>query len=346
MTLDEVLGLLEGTQAELMAFVTMVLVVVGAWWLIGRMVPATRNGRMARGIARAAVLLVAALVLIVVLLDADRVGPLVSVIGLVITAVIAISSTTFVTNAMAGAMLRTIGSFRVGDFVQVGEHFGRVTESGLLHTELQTEDRDLLTLPNLLLITQPVKVVLASGTLISAEVSLGYDQHRATVRELLMTAAEAAELEEPFVQVRALGDFSVTYRVCGFLKEVSRLVSQRSALRARMLDVLHEANIEIVSPSFMNQRQVPEPVIPIRRREADLPATDAPDAPEALMFDKAEAAARLDRLAQQRDTLAVELEALRKDSELDEARRDLEIGWRERQLAMLEETLGSAGDAD
>ena len=37
--------------------------------------------------------------------------------------------------------------------------FGRVTERGLFHTEIQTEDRDLVTLPNLYLVTNPVKVV-------------------------------------------------------------------------------------------------------------------------------------------------------------------------------------------
>ena len=68
-------------------------------------------------------------------------------------------------------MLRAINNFRLGDFIEVeGEHFGRVTEIDLFHTEIQTKDRDLLTLPNLFLITHPVKVIHASGTMIGCEI--------------------------------------------------------------------------------------------------------------------------------------------------------------------------------
>ena len=61
-------------------------------------------------------------------------------------------------------------NFRPGDFVRVGERLGRVTERGLFHTEIQTEDRDLTTLPNLYLVTNPVTVVRASGTIVSTTV--------------------------------------------------------------------------------------------------------------------------------------------------------------------------------
>lgn len=87
-------------------------------------------------------------------------------LGLLLTTVIALSSTTLVANATAGFMLRAVRSFRPGDFVRVGEQFGRVTTRGLFHTEIQTEDRDLTTLPNLHLISNPITVVRASGTIV------------------------------------------------------------------------------------------------------------------------------------------------------------------------------------
>ena len=86
-------------------------------------------------------------------------GQLLGLLGLLATEAIALSSTTFLGNAMAGIMLRAIGSFRAGDFVRVGEYFGRVSDKSILHTEIQTEDRDLTTLPNLYLITHPLTVV-------------------------------------------------------------------------------------------------------------------------------------------------------------------------------------------
>ncbi len=279
----------------------------------------------------------------------------------VFTAIIALSSTTFVSNAMAGLMLRSLGNFHAGDFVLVGEHFGRVTERGLLHTEIQTEDRDLVTVPNLFLITQPVRVVRGSGTIVSCELSLGYDVPRERLTALLQEAARSAELEEPFVLVTDLGDFAVTYRVAGFLADVRRLVTARSALRAAVLDTLHGAGVEIVSPTFMNQRQL-EPGRRLLPRDVAEPppsaehGVTAQEAPaddgdvEAIIFDKAETAQRLVELRRSRERLAAELEALRAGDggadALDERQSRLELAWRERQLEALDATLAAEDGAD
>ena len=48
-------------------------------------------------------------------------GQVLSVVGLLLSAIIALSTTTFVANALAGLMLRFVRSFRPGDFVRVGE---------------------------------------------------------------------------------------------------------------------------------------------------------------------------------------------------------------------------------
>ena len=107
-----------------------------------------------------------------------------------------------------------IKSFRPGDFIHIGDRFGRVTERGLFHTEIQTEDRDLVTFPNLHLVTNPVSVVHSTGTIISATLSLGYDIAHAELEPLMKRAAEQAGLQEPFVLINELGDFSVnTFKV-------------------------------------------------------------------------------------------------------------------------------------
>ena len=138
--------------------------------------------------------------------DSTR-GQLLSLLGIVLSAAIALSSTSLIGNAMAGLMLRMTRSFRAGDFLKVGEHFGRVSERGILHVEIQTEDRDLTTLPNLFLVSSPIRVVHSDGTIVSATVSLGYDVPRADVKACLVAAAESAGLADPFVQVLELGDF-------------------------------------------------------------------------------------------------------------------------------------------
>jgi small conductance mechanosensitive channel len=234
------------------------------------------------------------------------------VVGLAFTAIIALSASTLVSNAMAGLMLHAVGNFRPGDFVRVDEHFGRVTERRLFHTEIQTEDGDLTALPNNMLASEAVTVIQSSGTLIAATVSLGYDVDRSGIEALLLAAAEEAELEEPFVHVTDLGDFSVSYRAAGFLSDVKRLLRARSRLRSAMLDKLHAAGIEIVSPTFMNQRRISEQdrFIPRVGRRAAEPVDDVP---AELVFDKAERAGRIEELRDRRTTLGEEI------AELDEA---------------------------
>lgn len=227
-------------------------------------------------------------------------GQLLGLIGIILSATIALSSTTIMGNLIGGLMLRVVSNLGPGDFVRSGEHFGRITEKGLLHVEIQTEDSDLVTLPNLQLVQQPFTLIRAEGTIIWAEVSLGYDINRLDIDAALLKAAAEAGLTDAFVQVRNLGDFSVVYRLCGRLSDVRQIVSRRARLRAAMLDALHAADIEIVSPTFMNQRQIAREVrfIPGEHREGLRDAGQSLQDIEDLLFDKAERVLLLERLRQ------------------------------------------------
>ncbi len=236
----------------------------------------------------------------------DTKSTLLSLIGLAITAVLTLSSTTLAANGMAGLMLRTVGSFRPGDFVRVEDYFGRVSERGLFHTEIQTEDRDLVTIPNLVLATKPVRVVRKSGTIISAVVSIGYDEPHAKIERLLEEAARSAELDEPYVWITELSDHAVNYRVNGFLREIKTLISARSRLRGAVLDTLHGAGVEIVSPGFMYQRRTDEDQQVIAQRVYKAKKAVAP---EELVFDKAEAVAEVERLKGTRAALLEQIKA-------------------------------------
>lgn len=239
-------------------------------------------------------------------------GQLLSLIGILLSAAIALSSTTFIGNVMAGIMLKVIKSARPGDFITVESLTGRITEMGLLHTEIQTEFRDLVTVPNMFMVTQPMQVVRASGTIITAEVSLGYEVSHVDVSRILCEAATDAGLADTFVHVRELGDFSVTYRVAGLLQDVKSLISARSRLREAMLDGLHSNDIEIVSPNFMNTR----PVNPEQRIIPDpnhgVPRTRQTQA-EDLAFDKAEEAASVEDIRKQIENVESKLAALKGD---------------------------------
>jgi len=265
-------------------------------------------------------------------------GQLLSLIGILLSAAIALSSTTFIGNILAGIMLKVVRSARPGDFITVGELTGRVTEMDLLHTQIQTEFRDLVTVPNLFMVTQPLHVVRSSGTIIHAELSLGYDVHHERVTEVLLAAAATAGLKDAFVQIRQLGDFSINYRIAGLLEDVQSLLSARSGLRKAVLDALHQADIEIVSPNFMNtraladdQRFMPKPVgRKPARKEVETRA-------EEVAFDVAEEAASVEELRKALEAVDKELAELKERDRKDDsgARGGLE-SRRERLAAELE----------
>lgn len=273
-------------------------------------------------------------IMIAPLKDASR-GQLLSLIGILLTAAIALSSATLVGNAMAGIMLRVVRNFHAGDFIKVGEHFGRVSERGLFHVEIQNEERDLVTLPNLLVASQPVEIIRSDGTIISATVSLGYDVSQSTAKKLLVEAAGSVELSEPFVHVLELGDFSVTYRVAGLLTEPKSILSSRSRLRERMLDVLHEGGVEIVSPTFMNTR-------PLTASDKFIPSSsngltevsDEQSDVESLAFDKADEAESLEKLEQMLTDTIAKIESL--EEQIKESTRDWEKEQLQEQIEVLQ----------
>ncbi|NVJ65433.1 MAG: mechanosensitive ion channel [Gammaproteobacteria bacterium] len=237
-------------------------------------------------------------------------GQIIGLIGILLSASIALSSTTFLGNLMAGIWLRSVKNFRVGDLIEIGDNFGRVTTRGLFHIEVQNRERDLITLPNLHLVTNPVTVMHNNGTIISTEVSLGYDVDHSVIEPILIQAVEAAGLENPFVYIESLGDFSIVYKVHGLVKEINTLLSARSNLNAHVLDALHKANVEIVSPSFMNQRQVNEDIfIPKQKGKKGRLKV----APEEVIFDKADRAEKLDDLRKKAQELEGEIQQLKLD---------------------------------
>lgn len=281
-------------------------------------------------------LTIAAVLMAIILVPSDDElrKNLLSLFGIVLSATIALSSTTLIGNAMAGIMMRTTQSCRPGDYIHVGEHFGRISEMDLLHTEIQTEERDLTTLPNLYMVTNPIRTLRKSGTILVVEVSLGYDVPRHQIETVLIEAATRTGLESPYVQIRGLGDYSVSYAIAGLLTDLTNLIRKRRLLRAHTMDLLHEAGIEIASPSLHSVRDFPmrHTFIPSPGSSADAPASDNSVGPDDLVFDKANQAENLETLRQAREQLAMEIAELDGTikAELDESKKAIHVREKER----------------
>jgi small-conductance mechanosensitive channel len=309
------LEILQDYVAEpLLLVVVLVGGLIGLNMLLTRLQKDHPERAIQRQLAMLLMSLVALLLLIALLPISEGLrGQILSLLGILLSAGIALSATTFLGNALAGILLRSVRSFRSGDFVYIQNQFGRVSGRGLFHIEIQTEDRDLLTLPNLYVTNHPVKVTRASGTIISTEVSLGYDVPHSQVESLLLQAASDAGLEDPFVYILKLGDFSILYRANGLLTEVKQLLSARSRLNSAILDVLHQAGVEIVSPNFMNTRDVSGQTFAAKTLIKTAPTAEG-HLPEEVIFDKAEQAATLEEQQASLAQIEKRLEALKEES--------------------------------
>jgi len=141
-------------------------------------------------------------------------------------------------------------------------------------------------------------------------------------KNALLRAAETSGLTDCFMHVRELGDFAVTYRVAGLLEDIRSLISAKSSLLTAMLDALTQANIEVVSPNFMNTRQLAaeQKILPTRTRP--IAEESAPTMVEDVAFDKAEDAASVEKIRTALRDTEKELSALKSeggsDSELEE----------------------------
>jgi len=280
-------------------------------------------------------LAIIAIVSLVIALPLDRVlqERVLGLLGILLSGAIALSATTLLGNALAGLMMRGVRNFRLGDFIDIDGNFGRVTERGLFHVEIQTADRNLVTLPNLVMVTNPLKVFQPSGTIITTKISLGYDVSHEKIKALLIEAARKTGLEDPFVYILELGDFSILYKVSGLLKQTEKVLSMRSRLNEEVMMALHNAAVEIVSPVFENQRNVTTQKFIPPKVTAAIPQKAALQ-PEKRVFDKAETAGELTQQVEKlasTEQLIAELREQAKTAQTDEEKTSLE-----RKIANLE----------
>ncbi len=264
-------------------------------WLFTRIKKDRESFRVTRQSIAALITLTGGLTFILSLpIEKELKGQILSFLGILISAAIALSSTTLLGNLIAGIMNNSMNRFKLGDLIKVGDLMGRVTRKNILHTEIQLEDSNFITIPNLHIASNPVKLTRKNNTVISTSVSLGYDVSQNKIFESLKNAAIETGLNDPYVYITSLGDFSVSYKIHGFLEDSTKYFSTSSLLNSNVINSLHDNNIEIVSPTFMNQRQVND-IEFIPQKEIVTKEEEPEKSPEDLIFDKATEAGAIEK---------------------------------------------------
>jgi len=309
--MEQLINLLKSLFEPVVIFVILVFLLIINSWIFNKIKIVKSYGTVIKNTISFFVVLVGLLFFILSFpIDQTLKGQIISFLAIIISAGIALSSTTVLGNLIAGIMNNSMNRFRNGDLIKIGDLQGRVTKKSIFHTEIQLEDSNFITIPNLYIATNPVKLTRKTDTVISTSVSLGYDISRTKIEESLKEAAVSTGLTNPYVYITNLGDYSVLYKIHGFLDDSSQYFSTISLLNANVMDVLHKKNIEIVSPTFMNQRNANEMAfIPKEILENEI--SNDKQLHENLVFDEAIKSENIEKMKDQLEELKKQQELLR-----------------------------------
>lgn len=172
-----------------------------------------------------------------------------------------LGSAGIVTQLMSGLVLIYSRALHVGDFVSIGEVVGVVKEMGALSTKVINMRNEEITIPNAVLVGNPIKNYTSNGVvegaLLSTSVTIGYDTPWRQVHAMLIKAAEATgglrTQPQPFVRQKSLQDFYVEYELFAYVDRPLERVHILSELHANIQDQFNSHGVQIMSPHFVLQ---------------------------------------------------------------------------------------------
>jgi small-conductance mechanosensitive channel len=193
-------------------------------------------------------------------------------VGLVLSALVTFGSASTVANIFGGVVLIYVPSFRVGDFVKIGDAEGEVISKTLFVTQIKTTKNVVVSMPNSAVIGATVfnySTTTVRGNvplILHTTVTLGYDVpwrdvEAALVAAALKTANIVAE-PAPFVRQTSLDDSYVSYEINAFTTAPLLMFTTYSDLHANMQDECNARGIEILSPGYHAVRDGNHTTIP------------------------------------------------------------------------------------
>lgn len=183
-------------------------------------------------------------------------------VSVFIGVVVSLGSTSVVGNVMSGLVMTYMRPFRIGDFIRFGDVEGEVIEKSMLVTRIRTRKNDIVTIPNSNMMSSQTSNFTFSaqryGIIVHTKITIGYDESWKKLDSLLVQAAENTDgikrHPKPFVRITALDDFYVEYEINGYTDRAKTLSTVYSALHQQILDTLHGAGVEIMSPHIEARR--------------------------------------------------------------------------------------------
>jgi small-conductance mechanosensitive channel len=184
--------------------------------------------------------------------------------------VFSLGSSTAISNVVAGYMMTYRRAFKVGDRVKIGDTIGDVVETRLQVTHLRSFKNEEIVIPNSQILAADVMNLSSfarqQGLILHTEVGIGYETPWRQVEAMLITAAERTpglnREPRPFVLVKKLGDFAITYELNAYTHDVKSMAVIYTGLHRNILDVFNEYGVQIMTPAYEGDPAEPKIVAP------------------------------------------------------------------------------------
>jgi len=204
-------------------------------------------------------------------------------VSLFIGIVFSLGSSSSIANIIAGYMMTYRRAFKVGDRVKIGEAVGDVIEARLQVTHLRSPKNEEIIIPNSEILSGQVlnynSLSKTHALLLHIEVRIGYATSWRHIEAILLDAASrtpglAAE-PIPFVWIKSLGEFAVTYELNAPCGDVKTMLATYTRLHQNVLDVFNEHGVQIMTPAY--EGDPPEPkLVPLKDLYAPPPKAPSP----------------------------------------------------------------------
>lgn len=174
-------------------------------------------------------------------------------------------------NLISGILIFLDRPFVIGDLVEVGDNYGRVSQITLRSTRIITGDGKMLAVPNAEIINKTVTSYTNFPHLrLDVEVTVGVNENIDQVRQILFEVIQndSDYLQEPpaRVVITQLNDYNVALELQAWIKDERIHIEKRFELREKIFNALTDKQIEMpfetlqLTPLTINmaQGQLPE----------------------------------------------------------------------------------------
>ena len=187
-------------------------------------------------------------------------------LAILVGVMVSMGSNSVIANGLSGLFVIYRRSTNIGDRIKIGEHIGDVVQIKLMETHIKSIKNELISIPNAQLLNSEVinysTRIDGRGLLLHTTVGIGYEEPQDKIEAMLIEAANRTrnllKSPEPFVLWTALADYAINYQINGYTTRGSRMPKIQSDLHRNIVDVFNENNVQIMTPSYIADPNLPK----------------------------------------------------------------------------------------